>query len=136
VSVLLYIYKLSLVLTRCVEVEFYRFFYLHLIDDPPDAFDTPWYPSGRRIDVGTSVSHFLDQHRDVETIPIWPTTCWWFDQRVPGYDLRWSEIDRRVWMALVARHPELFIFSSVPVQRFIWLRWHGTIVSTLYDENP
>jgi hypothetical protein len=133
----IYLYRVSssVVYYSLLDVKFHRYFYQHLIDDPLDKFDTHWFLLDFRLNVG-NMDEFLDSHRDVDHVPNWSIDTWWFHQRIPGYDLRWCDIDRLIWMALVARHPELFLFPSVPIQRFIWLRWHCAITSTLADENP
>jgi hypothetical protein len=131
----LYCVSSSVVYYSLLDVKFHRYFYQHLIDDPLDKFDTHWFLLDFHLNVG-NMDKFLDSHRDVDHVPNWSIDAWWFHQQIPGYDLRWYDIDQLIWMALVARHPELFLFPSVPIQRFIWLRWHCAITSTLADENP
>ena len=46
------------------------------------------------------------------------------EQTIPGFTLRWQDIEWDTWRVLYDNYRELFIHFHVPVQRYIWWRFN------------
>ena len=92
-----------------------------------DTFKLPWIsPRVFSDSIEMDLEGYLDSLKRENDRVEWDVEHWWMHQRVPGYSLKWSQVDEPLWSLLYCRHQELFIRPSIPIQRLMWWRLNAT----------
>jgi hypothetical protein len=95
---------------------------MHAIAEDP-GFHLPWIDPALAVNESEEeAAEYLDVMRSPLGVTSWRVDEWWMEQGVPGYNVLWQDVDAHMWKVLYRRHPELFLTSSVPIQRFMGWR--------------
>ena len=88
---------------------------------PTDWF--PWLPDLDQPMLGFQFSSFsTTQPRD-------DSSDWWLNRQIPGYSLRWKDLNRSQWHQIYELHPNLFFCPWIPFDRLIY--WQENLAETV-----